>query len=89
VLFVSARVRYDGAEEDCPNGCNNEGFETRESARTQAFVAYGVAGAGAVLTGIGLTLVLLADGDSSGAERSAFVVGSCETPWSLGFRTRY
>lgn len=88
-LFVSARVRYDGAEEDCPDGCNDEGFETRESARTQAFVGYGVAGAGAVLTGVGLALVLLADDGSKSAERSAFVVGSRETPWAFAFRTRY
>jgi hypothetical protein len=89
-LLVSARVKYDGAEDDCPPvGCNQDGFETRESARTQAFIGMGIGGAGIALTGVGLALVLLADGDSSGAERSAFVVGSRETPWAFAFRSRY
>jgi hypothetical protein len=87
-LLVSARVQYDGAEDDCPNGCNDEGYEARESARTRAFVGMGVGGAGVVLSGIGLTLVLTAGGASS-ADRSALVVGSPATPWSLGWRTRY
>jgi hypothetical protein len=87
-LLVSARLKYDGAEDDCPPvGCNDDGFETRESARTQAFVGMGVGAAGIVLTGVGLGLVLLAD-DGPG-EQSAFVVGSPETPFALGFRSTY
>ena len=88
-LLVSARVQYDGAEEDCPNGCNKEGFEARESARTRAFIGMGVGAAGIVLSGVGLALVLTAGDDSSSADRSAFVVGSPLTPWALGWRTRY
>jgi hypothetical protein len=89
-LLVSARVKYDGAEDDCPPiGCNDDGFETREAARTQAFIGMGVGAAGIALTGVGLALVLLADDDSHGGERSALVVGSPETPWALGYRARY
>ncbi len=88
-LLVSARVQYDGAEEDCPNGCNDEGFEARESARTRAFIGMGVGGAGIVLSGVGLALVLTAGDGSPSNDRSALVVGNALTPWALGFRTRY
>ena len=88
-LLVSARVQYDGAEEDCPNGCNVEGYEARDAARTRAFVGMGVGGAGIVLSGVGLTLLLTAGSDSSSADRSALVVGNPLTPWALGWRARY
>jgi hypothetical protein len=88
-LFVSARVQYDGAADDCPNGCNDEGYAARESARTRAFISYGVTGAGVLLAGIGIALVLSADDAPGGADRSALVVGSPATPWALGFRAKY
>lgn len=88
-LLVSARVQYDGAEDDCKNGCNQEGFEARDAARTRAFIGMGVGGAGIVLSGVGLALVLTAGDGSSTSDRSAFVVGSPLTPWALGWRTAY
>jgi hypothetical protein len=88
-LLVSARVQYDGAEDDCPSYCNEDGFQARESARTRAFVGMGVGGAGIVLSGVGLALVLTASDGSPSSDRSAIVIGNRLTPWALGFRTSY
>jgi hypothetical protein len=88
-LLVSARVQYDGAEDDCPSYCNEEGFKARDSARTRAFIGMGVGAAGIVLSGIGVALVLTAGDGPTSSDRSAVVVGSPLTPWALGWRTSY
>jgi hypothetical protein len=88
-LFVSARVEYDGAADDCRDGCNEKGFAARDSARSRAFIGYGVAGAGVAIGGIGLALALTASGDAKSADRSGPVIGNAQTPWALGWRTTY
>ncbi|HEY4158929.1 MAG TPA: hypothetical protein VGM29_12560 [Polyangiaceae bacterium] len=82
-LFVSARLKYDSADSGCDgqNRCNDAAYTTRKSAIGRAELAYALGGAGAVLTGVGVTLWLTSETPSQnqGAQATILVGGDAES----------